>query len=127
MTMTDSTLRRIAVHEALAVLGDAFHRPADAATADLWADALESYDPGVITTADIQTKGTGSYAADYVNWCRIAHLLQVHAPGWQFQLVADANGNHVHRAPAGTGYLMGQFTSPEGFVTTAFPQALPWW
>ena len=79
---------------------------------------------GIITTADIEVKGTGAYQASYVNWARIAHLLHVHAPGWQFHLVPTANGEHVHRAPDGTGYVMGQFTSPEGFTTASFPQAV---
>ena len=41
----------------------------------------------VITTDDVSQKGTGSYKADYVNWCRVAHLLQDHAPGWHFILL----------------------------------------
>ena len=36
----------------------------------------------VITKADVDTKGTGSYAADYVNWCRVAHLcMSTHLAG----------------------------------------------
>jgi hypothetical protein len=77
---------------------------------------------GVITPDDISTKGTGSYAADYVNWAKIAHLLHVHASGWQFQLVQDPYGSHVWKAPDGTGYVVGCFVNGEQ-RTPDFPQA----
>lgn len=78
----------------------------------------------VITAGDVSTKGTGKYSADYVNWCRIAHLMHVHAPGWQFHLRATADGQHVWAAPNGTGYVVGYFTGPQGEVTPDFPQAV---
>ena len=79
----------------------------------------------VITKADVDTKGTGSYAADYVNWCRVAHLLHEHAPGWQFHLVRtpDEDG-HVWQAPNGTAYVVGCFSGPDGLRTPDFPQAI---
>lgn len=77
---------------------------------------------GVITPDDISTKGSGSYAADYVNWAKIAHLLHVHAPGWQFALRTTADGNHIWQAPDGTGYVVGYFANGEQ-VTPYFPQA----
>jgi hypothetical protein len=77
---------------------------------------------GVITPDDISTKGSGSYAADYVNWAKIAHLLHVHAPGWQFTLSSAPDGGHVWRAPDGTGYVVGYFANGEQ-VTPDFPQA----
>jgi len=78
----------------------------------------------VITSADIDKKGTGSYAADYVNWCRTAQLLREHAPGWQFHLRPTANGQHVWSAPNGTGYVVGYFQGPGGDCTPDFPQAV---
>ena len=78
----------------------------------------------VITGADITQKGTGSYAADYVNWCRTAQLLREHAPGWQFHLRSTPEGQHVWRAPNGTGYVVGFFESPGGITTPDFPQAV---
>lgn len=78
----------------------------------------------IITAADVSTKGTGSYAADYINWCRVAHLLHEHAPGWQFHLRATAEGQHVWSAPNGTGYVVGFFTGPDGSATPDFPQAV---
>lgn len=80
---------------------------------------------GVIAPQDISTKGTGSYAADYINWARVAHLLQVNAAGWQFHLRLSPEGSHVWKAPNGTGYLVGYFVSPdEGIPTADFPQSV---
>jgi hypothetical protein len=78
----------------------------------------------VITASDVSSKGTGSYAAEYVNWCRVAHLLHVNAPGWQFHLRATPDGAHVWKAPNGTGYVVGYFTGPNGTETPDFPQAV---
>jgi hypothetical protein len=78
----------------------------------------------VITTADISRKGNGSYAADYVNWCRVGHLLREHAPGWQFHLRPTPEGHHVWAAPNGTGYVVGYFIGPDGQETPSFPQAV---
>lgn len=77
---------------------------------------------GVITPDDISTKGTGSYAADYVNWAKIAHLLHVHAPGWQFALRLAPNGGHIWTAPDGSGYVVGYFSNGDK-QTPDFPQA----
>jgi hypothetical protein len=78
----------------------------------------------VIAAADITQKGTGSYAADYVNWCRTAQLLREHAPGWQFHLRSTPEGQHVWRAPNGTGYVVGFFEGPDSTTTPDFPQAV---
>ena len=77
-----------------------------------------------ITTDDVSKKGTGKYSADYVNWCRVAHLLQDHAPGWQFHLAHYVDSSHVWKAPNGTGYVVGYFTGPNGERTPDFPQAV---
>jgi hypothetical protein len=78
----------------------------------------------VVTAEDVSTKGTGNYKADYVNWCRTAHLLRQHAPDWQFHLRMAPNGGHVWEAPNGTGYVVGYFTDPDGDPTADFPQAV---
>jgi hypothetical protein len=78
----------------------------------------------VVTAEDVSTKGTGNFKADYVNWCRTAHLLRQHAPDWQFHLRMAPNGGHVWEAPNGTGYVVGYFTDPEGDPTADFPQAV---
>jgi Protein of unknown function (DUF1071) len=78
----------------------------------------------VITAEDVSKKGTGSFSAEYVNWCRTAHLLRQHAPDWQFHLRMAPNGGHVWEAPNGTGYVVGFFTAPDGSETADFPQAV---
>ena len=78
----------------------------------------------VITTDDVSQKGTGSYKADYVNWCRTMHLLHEHAPGYQFHLAHYVDSGHVWKAPNGTAYVVGYFTGPDGQRTPDFPQAV---
>lgn len=80
----------------------------------------------VITSDDVSTKGTGSYKAEYVNWCRVAQLLRENAPGWQFHLKPTADGQHIWTAPNGTGYVVGFFTGPgpDHEKTPDFPQAV---
>ena len=78
----------------------------------------------VITTDDVSQKGTGSYKADYVNWCRTMHLLHDHAPGWQFHLAHYVDSSHVWKAPNGTAYVVGYFSGPNGERTPDFPQAI---
>jgi len=78
----------------------------------------------VITTDDVSQKGSGSYKADYVNWCRTMHLLHDHAPGWQFSLAYYVDNSHVWKAPNGTAYVVGYFTGPNGERTPDFPQAI---
>tara|TARA_Y100000401_G_scaffold44874_1_gene34413 strand:- start:785 stop:1489 length:705 start_codon:yes stop_codon:yes gene_type:complete len=78
----------------------------------------------VITTDDVSQKGTGSYKADYVNWCRTMHLLHVYAPGWQFALANAPGGGHVWKAPNETGYVVGYFIGPDRQTSPHFPQAI---
>ncbi|MFZ9621552.1 MAG: hypothetical protein ACO289_10140 [Prochlorococcaceae cyanobacterium] len=77
---------------------------------------------GVITPADVSPKGTGNDARLYVNWAKIAHLLHVHAPGWQFALRRTSAGDHIWAAPDGSGYVVGYFTNGHQ-QTPDFPQA----
>ena len=76
---------------------------------------------GVITKADIDTKGSGSYAASYVSWAKVAHLLHTHATGWEFHLKPTTDGNLVWQAPDATAYVIGYFTGPEDQATADFP------
>lgn len=78
----------------------------------------------IITSADVSTKGAGSYAADYINWAKVAHYLNINASGWQFRLRLSPDGCHVWKAPNGTGYVVGYFTSPDGDETADFPQSV---
>ena len=84
-----------------------------------------------ISKLDVEKKGSGSYQAEYINWCKAAQLLRTRAKGWQFELrtTLDVNGHDtdVFRAPNGTGYLKGFFRAPtgSGFCDTPdFPQAI---
>lgn len=80
---------------------------------------------GVITKDDVSTKGTGNFKADYVNWARIAHLLHIHAPGWEFHLRKSPDQfGYVWKAPNDTGYVVGYFTGPGDQVTPDFPQSV---
>lgn len=76
---------------------------------------------GVITKADIDTKGTGSYAASYVNWAKVAHLLHEHAPGWDFHLRPALDGTLLHKAPDGTAFVVGEFIGPDDERLASFP------
>ena len=73
---------------------------------------------GVITSADIEKKPGGSFAAKYVNHMKVSQLLRKHAAGWQFELRTTTDENaretHVFRAPDGSGYVVGFFRAPTG-------------
>jgi hypothetical protein len=71
---------------------------------------------GVITLSDVKQKGSGSYAADYVPWAKVMQLLNEKANGWLPELITNENGDFVHKAPNGTGYLCIQFVN--GTYTT---------
>jgi hypothetical protein len=76
---------------------------------------------GVITKADIDTKGSGSYAASYVNWAKCCHLLHLNAPGWEFHLKPTNEGSLIWVAPDDTAYVIGYFTGPDDQATADFP------
>lgn len=78
---------------------------------------------GKATAEQVQTIGSGSYSADYINWARTMHLLHEHAPGWQPELATAPDGGIVHAAPVGA-CLMIRFRNVDGTVTTAAPQAI---
>lgn len=75
---------------------------------------------GVITKEDVFRKGTGSYAADYCSWARIANYLHTKAPGWEFALREAPEGGHVWKAPDGTGYIVSYFIGPDRQFTPDF-------
>jgi len=75
---------------------------------------------GVISKDDVFRKGTGSYAADYVSWARIANHLHTKAPGWEFALREAPEGGHVWKAPDGSGYVVSYFIGPDRQFTPDF-------
>lgn len=79
---------------------------------------------GVVIKDYVRTIGSGSYAAQYVPWSKIAELLNEHAPGWLPELVPDAEGKDYHRAPKGA-YLKIRFRNIDtGVVTPEYIQAV---
>ena len=77
-----------------------------------------------ISQEDVHQKGKGQWAVDYVTWAKTALLMKQKAPGWLFELVKDPNGDLVHSAPNGTGFLVGVFKGPKGEVLPEFPYAI---
>lgn len=63
---------------------------------------------GLVTKDMVRTIGSGSYAATYTPWSKIAELLNENAPGWLPELVPAVDGTVLHRAPKG-GYLLIRF------------------
>jgi hypothetical protein len=79
---------------------------------------------GCVAKDMVRKIGTGSYAAEYCPWSRVAELLNEHAPGWYPELVPAQDGTHIHRAPKG-GYLLIRFRNIEtGVVTPEYIQAI---
>lgn len=79
----------------------------------------------VVKADDVSKKGGGNFAADYVNWARIAFYLREHAPGWQpYAKPSLEDGSIAHRAPDGSCYLMLGFIGPEGQATQLIPHAV---
>lgn len=80
----------------------------------------------VVKADDVSKKGGGNFAADYVNWARIAFYLREHAPGWQPFAKPAEDGGIAHRAPDGSAYLLIGFrhADPEMTDTELVPHAV---
>ena len=78
---------------------------------------------GVITKQDVESKGSGSYKADYISWARTMQLLHQHAPGWLPDAIPADGGGLLHCCPNGC-YLLMRFAHTDGSVTPAVPQAV---
>ncbi len=78
---------------------------------------------GVATANLVESIGSNSFSASYINWSRTMHLLREHAPGWLPELVQSADGGILHRAPGGA-FLLLRFVNPDGKATPAVPQAI---
>lgn len=79
---------------------------------------------GVATKNLVESIGSGSYSAQYINWSRTLKLLREHAPGWCVECVPTVDGSLVHRAPGNGGYLLIRFRHLDGTVTPEVPQAV---
>lgn len=78
---------------------------------------------GVATKDLVETIGSGSFKAAYINWSRTLQLLRQNAPGWMVELVKNEQGGVIHQAPVG-GFLMIRFAHIDGSVTPAVCQAI---
>ena len=78
---------------------------------------------GVITEQDVESKGSGSYKADYISWARTMQLLHQHAPGWLPDAIPADGGGLLHCCPNGC-YLLIRFVHTDGSATPAVPQAV---
>lgn len=78
---------------------------------------------GVVTKDLVETIGSGSFKASYVNWSRTINLIREHAPGWLPEIIPTAEGELVHRDPVG-GHLRIRWRHIDGTVTPEIPQAI---
>lgn len=78
---------------------------------------------GLVTKDMVRTIGSGTYAASYVPWSKIAELLNEHASGWYPELIPASDGTILHRAPKG-GYVLTRFRHLDGTTTPEFIQAV---
>lgn len=79
---------------------------------------------GFADPQNVSQKGTGRFTADYINWARTLHDIRQNAPGWMPEMQQDIDGNEIHRAPDGSGYLVIRFTHIDGSRTTGIPHAI---
>ena len=78
---------------------------------------------GIATKDLVETIGSGSFKASYINWSRTMQLLRDHAPGWMIEVEYNQEGGVLHRDPVGAK-LMLRFRHLDGTVTTSVPQAV---
>lgn len=78
---------------------------------------------GIATDDLVESIGSNSFKASYINWSRTMHLLRTHAPGWLPELVQAESGSIIHRAPVGA-FLLIRFVSVDGKATPPVPQAI---
>lgn len=79
---------------------------------------------GVATSNLVETIGSGSFKASYINWARTFNLLHEHAPGWYLEMVLTPDGSQVWRSPGVGGSLMLRFCHIDGTCLAPAPQAI---
>eukprot|EP00919_Chromeraceae_sp_WS-2016_P061420 GHVR01145682.1.p1 GENE.GHVR01145682.1~~GHVR01145682.1.p1 ORF type:complete len:257 (-),score=21.17 GHVR01145682.1:37-807(-) len=60
---------------------------------------------GIATEDLVDTIGTGSFSARYINWAKTLNLLHEHAPGWLPHIVHQENGEIVYSV-ADSAYVL---------------------
>jgi len=79
---------------------------------------------GIADPQNVSQKGTGRFTADYINWARTLQDIRQHAQGWMPEMQTDIDGNEIHKAPDGSGYLVVRFTHIDGTMTAGIPHAI---
>lgn len=78
---------------------------------------------GVATSDLVESIGSGSYKADYINWSRTLQLFRQHAPGWFVELEIHPETGVLWHQPVGAN-LMLRLRHISGFATPSVPQAV---
>lgn len=78
---------------------------------------------GIATKDLVETIGSGSFKASYINWSRTMEMLRQHAPGWMIEIERTEDGQTLHRSPVGAEIYL-RFRHIDGTVTTSVPQAV---
>ncbi len=85
---------------------------------------MEAY-PNLKAVADkdmVEVLGTGTYAADYINWSNTMQMLRDNAPGWLPAMELDGDCSVLWQSPVGA-FLMIYFQKGDQ-RTTSWPQAV---
>lgn len=78
---------------------------------------------GVATKDLVEHIGSGSFKASYINWSRTMQLFRDNAPGWMVEMIFNADGTPLHRAPVG-GFILLRLRHTDGTITPEVPQAV---
>lgn len=78
---------------------------------------------GVATKDLVETIGSGSFKASYINWSRTMQLLRDNAPGWMVETQQDDAGQVLFRVPVGAEIRL-RMVHLDGTVTPWFHQAI---
>lgn len=79
---------------------------------------------GVATADLVQSIGTGSYSADYINWARTVQKLRESAPDWMPEVVPAPDDGLLHAAPVGAYMLIRFRHIGSGLTTAPVPHAV---
>lgn len=78
---------------------------------------------GVATKNLVETIGSGSFKASYINWSRTMQLFRDNAPGWMIETQQDANGQVLFQVPVGAEIRF-RLIHLDGTTTPWFHQAV---
>lgn len=78
---------------------------------------------GVATKDLVETIGSGSFKASYINWSRTMQLFRDNAPGWMIETQQDESGQVLFRSPVGAEMRF-RLVHLDGTMTPWFHQAV---